>query len=370
MKRNNPLVAEFPAMSKSLFRKSLCWMMIFLFPCSLLAADAGAAMLSAKGEAWVNGSAVPRSSAIFPGDLVQTKPDSIVHINAAGSNLMILPESMVKFEGNAISLEHGTVTVATSKGMATHVGAVTVSPASTNWTEFEVTDVNGTVQIMARKGDVNVNDGYNNTTLAQGQQTTRDESQEAPSSDLAGSSWQLVRFEAADGTILTPDDRAKYTVEFKSGGAVEVRIDCNRGHGNWQSSGPSPNQLQFTPLALTRSVCSPAALLNDRLATDWPNVRSYVIKDGHLFTSLVADGGQAISSGNNEAGRPFYEWEQTKKAAAYVPRHGGVGGAATAAAGSIMNTPVAIGVGAAVIGGVLTWVLIQGDEPLSPATVH
>ena len=353
-------------MSKSLFRKSLCWMMIVLFPSSLLAADAGAAMLSAKGEAWVNGSAVPRSSAVFPGDLVQTKPDSIVNINAAGSNVMILPESMVKFESNAVSLEHGTVTVATSKGMATRVGDVTVSPASANWTEFEVTDVNGTVQIMARKGDVNVNDGQNTTTLAQGQQTTRDESQEAPSSDLAGSSWQLVRFEAADGTILTPDDPAKYTVAFQSGGggAVNVRIDCNRGHGTWQSSGPY--QLAFAPLALTRSVCSPAAPLNDRLAGDWQYVRSYVIKDGHLFTSLVPDGAQAISSGNRDAGRPFYEWEQTKKAPAAV-RERGVGGAATAAAGSIMNTPLAIGVGAAVIGGVLTWVLIQGDEPLSPS---
>jgi len=367
MKHNNPLVAEFPAMSKSLFRKSLCWMMIFLFPSSLLAADAGAAMLSAKGEAWVNGSAVPRSSAIFPGDLVQTKPDSIVNINAAGSNVMILPESMVKFESNAVSVEHGTVTVATSNGMATHVGEVTVSPASANWTEFEVTDVNGTVQIMARKGDVNVNDGHNTTLLAQGQQTTRDESQEAASpQDLAGTSWQLVRFEAADGTILTPDDPANYTVAFKSGGAVTVRIDCNRGNGSWQSSGPY--QLGFAPLALTRATCSPPAPLNDRLAGDWQSVRSYVIKDGHLFTSLVAGGAQAISSGNNDAGRPFYEWEQTKKAAAAVPRGGP--GAATAAAGSIMNTPVAIGVGAAVVGGVLTWVLIQGDEPLSPAVVH
>ena len=354
MKRNNPLVAEFPAMSKSLFRKSLCWMMIFLFPSSLLAADAGAAMLSAKGEAWVNGSAVPRSSAIFPGDLVQTKPDSIVNINAAGSNVMILPESMVKFESNAVSVEHGTVTVATSKGMATHVGNVTISPSSANWTEFEVTDVNGTVQIMARRGDVNVKDGRNTTLLAQGQQTIRDEYQGGTGSDLEGTSWQLVKFEGADGNILTPDDPAKYTVAFQSNGAVALRIDCNNGHGTWTSSGPS--QVAFAPLALTRAACPPAPL-NDQLARDWSSVRSYAIRNGHLFLSLAGDGG-----------RPFYEWGEKEKGPAAVPRGGP--GAATAAAGSIMNTPIAIGVGAAVVGGVLTWVLIQGDEPLSPSAPH
>jgi len=166
-------------MSTTLLRNGLCWMLIAVFPMSLLAADANGAMLYAKGEAWINGASVPHSSAVFPGDLVQTKPNSIVNINASGSNVMVLSDSMVKFEGNAVSIEHGTVTVATSKGMATHVGDVTVAPASANWTEFEVVDVNGSVQIMARKGDVTINNGQDSTTLAQGQQTTVDENQEA-----------------------------------------------------------------------------------------------------------------------------------------------------------------------------------------------
>lgn len=216
-------------MSVALIRKSLCWMMIAVFPASLMAADAGAAMLYAKGEAWINGTAVPHSSAIFPGDMVQTKPNSVVNINAAGSNVMILSDSMVKFEGNVVSVEHGSVTVATSRGMATRIGEVTVSPASANWTEFEVTDVNGSVQIMARKGDVSINDGQDTTTLPQGQQTTRDENKEA---------------------------------------------------------------------------------------------------------------------------------KKRKKREA---------GAATAATGSILNSPIAIGIGAAAVGGVLTWVLVRTDDPVSPS---
>jgi hypothetical protein len=65
--------------------------------------------------------------------------------------------------------------------MATTAGDVKVAPASNDWTEFNVTDVDGTVRIAARKGDVTVNDGKSTVTLAQGQETTRDESSNTPS---------------------------------------------------------------------------------------------------------------------------------------------------------------------------------------------
>ena len=184
-------------MRASMLHNIFCWMMIAVVPMSLMAADSGAAMLYAKGTAWLNGSAVPRSSAIFPGDLVQTKPDSLANINASGSSVMILSDSLIKFEGNAVSVEHGRVTVATSKGMSTRAGDVTVAPASNAWTEFEVTDVNGQVQIVARKGDVSISDGSQTSTLPQGQQTTRDESQSSNKKKKAGGAAP-----AADGGVL------------------------------------------------------------------------------------------------------------------------------------------------------------------------
>jgi hypothetical protein len=165
-------------MEKSVVRNLLCWMLIAIFPASLMAADSNAAMLYAKGTAWINGATVPRSSALFPGDMVQTKPDSVVNINALGSNVTVLADSLVKFEGNAVSVEHGSVSVATSKGLLTRAGEVTIAPSKSSWTEFEVTDVNGTVQIMARKGDVTISDATGSNTLPQGEQTTRDESQD------------------------------------------------------------------------------------------------------------------------------------------------------------------------------------------------
>jgi uncharacterized lipoprotein YbaY len=105
---------------------------------------------------------------------------------------------------------------------------------------------------------------------------------------LEGTSWQLVRFRGGDGTTPTPDDKAKYTIEFAAGGGMTARVDCNRGRGTWKSSGP--NQLQLGPLALTRAKC-PAGSLHDQIVKQWAYIRSYVIKDGHLFLSLMADGG-------------------------------------------------------------------------------
>ena len=164
-------------MRPSKLRNIFCWMLLAVMPASLLGADSGAAMLYANGTAWINGTSVPRSSALFPGDLVQTRPDAVVHINATGSSVMILSDSLVKDEGNAVSVEHGKVKVATTKGMSTRAGEVVVTPTSPEWTEFDVTDVNGTVEIVARKGDVSISNGTETTRLAQGEQTTRDDSE-------------------------------------------------------------------------------------------------------------------------------------------------------------------------------------------------
>ena len=105
---------------------------------------------------------------------------------------------------------------------------------------------------------------------------------------IGRTSWQLVKFQGGDGTVLVPDDKAKYTVAFAADGNVSVRFDCNRGRGSWILTGP--NQLRFAPLALTRAMCPPGSL-HDHLAKQWPFVRSYTLKDGHLFLSLMADSG-------------------------------------------------------------------------------
>jgi len=128
---------------------------------------------------------------------------------------------------------------------------------------------------------------------------------QAAATDLRGTSWQLVKFQGSDDKTLAPADRAKYTILFDSDGGVSVRIDCNRGRGTWKSAGP--NQLQFGPLALTRAMCPPAPL-NDRIPKDWTYVRSYILKNDHLFLSLLAEGGvyefEPVRAVGTAAGQP------------------------------------------------------------------
>jgi heat shock protein HslJ len=106
-------------------------------------------------------------------------------------------------------------------------------------------------------------------------------------SPLQGTTWQLVKFQGGDGAVLRPDDPAKYTLEFASEGKVNVRVDCNRGGGSWKATGPS---LELGPLALTRAQCPPGSL-HDHIVRQWASIRSFVVKDGHLFLALMADGG-------------------------------------------------------------------------------
>jgi heat shock protein HslJ len=56
----------------------------------------------------------------------------------------------------------------------------------------------------------------------------------------------------------------------------------------WKSAGTG--QIEFGPMAITRAACPPGSL-HDQIVRQLPYVRSYVIKEGHLFLSLMADGG-------------------------------------------------------------------------------
>lgn len=134
------------------------------------------------GTAWLNGAATEQSSTIFPGDLVQTNGNSALNIRSAGSSVTVLSDSLVKFEGSAVAVEHGRVKLATSKSMSARAGSVTAVPASNAWTEFEMTEVAGTVQIVALKGDLQISNGSQTTTLAQGQQATQKDSSKQGSS--------------------------------------------------------------------------------------------------------------------------------------------------------------------------------------------
>ena len=106
-------------------------------------------------------------------------------------------------------------------------------------------------------------------------------------SELAGTSWRLVKIMGMDDSVDEPEDRSLYTLEFGADGRAAMRADCNRGMGSWSSE--SPGQLQFGVIASTMAMCPPESLSDKYLAQfEW--VRSYVMKDGHLYLATMADG--------------------------------------------------------------------------------
>ena len=105
--------------------------------------------------------------------------------------------------------------------------------------------------------------------------------------ELAGTSWRLLNVTSMDDTVDVPDDPARYTLAFGADGAASMQADCNRGTGSWASE--SAGQLQFGPIAATRAMCPPESL-SDKYLAQFQWVRSYVMKDGHLFLATMADG--------------------------------------------------------------------------------
>src|SRR5271167_4923921 len=99
-------------MGSSVFRGMVSCVLVVLFPVALFAADSNAAMLHTNGAAWVNGTHVPRSaSAIFSGDLLQTRSDSVANINEPGASITVLADSLVQFDPASVRIEHGVVSV-------------------------------------------------------------------------------------------------------------------------------------------------------------------------------------------------------------------------------------------------------------------
>jgi len=99
----------------------------------------------------------------------------------------------------------------------------------------------------------------------------------------------VVAFRGGNGTMMTPDDGSKYAIAFGADGNVAIRIDCNRGHGSWTSAGPA--RLELSQLAVTQAQCLSAPQLHDQIVRHLGSIRSYVIRNCHLFLGLMADAG-------------------------------------------------------------------------------
>jgi heat shock protein HslJ len=110
---------------------------------------------------------------------------------------------------------------------------------------------------------------------------------------IAGSTWELVEFQSSDDAQGTtrPAPGQRYSVTFGVHGSASFQLNCNRGSARWTAApAAGSGALTFGPVAMTRAFC-PQPSLDTRLAQHLEFVRSYIIRDGVLSMSLMADGG-------------------------------------------------------------------------------
>jgi hypothetical protein len=161
----------------SCLRRLLSGFLALTLPASLCAQgapNAQGAMLSARGNVTVNARPMGATSAVFPGDSVQTQADSGATLTLEGSSIVILANSAARFEGSYVIVERGGIRVSTQRGLVAQVGCITLTPVQTGqWAEFTVWD-NGTIaQMEVGKGQVTVAEGSKTSTLSAGGRTSR-----------------------------------------------------------------------------------------------------------------------------------------------------------------------------------------------------
>jgi len=149
--------------------------MMALLPVSLTAQESSAALLHSSGNGTlVNQSAAPASIAIFPDDLIQTPKDNVARIEVTGSAAEVDVETMVQYQSAELVLDHGHLSVNTSRGLRVRVGCITITPVHDNtWTHYDVKDLNGKVEVVASKDDVYVDAHSKNVQDVKEKERTR-----------------------------------------------------------------------------------------------------------------------------------------------------------------------------------------------------
>lgn len=174
--------------------------MIAILPVSVLGQETATAMLRSNGVGVsVNKNPVPAATALFSKDLVETQKQSVARIEVTGSAAEISPETMVQFDGDELVLEHGSLSVNTSRGLRVRVGCLTVTPVNdAEWTHYDVTDLDGKVTVSALKQDVYIDarsrnlqqakqpTHSNRVTVREGERKSREEKCGAGYLDKAG----------------------------------------------------------------------------------------------------------------------------------------------------------------------------------------
>lgn len=130
--------------------------MAIVVPVSLFAQDAAGAMLQSNGVGvMVNRYPAAASMALFSNDLVETQKNAAARIVVEGSTADVNPETMLEFDNDELVLDHGSLSVHTTRGLRVRVGCLTVTPVNpADWTQYDIIDIDGKVTVKADQNDV------------------------------------------------------------------------------------------------------------------------------------------------------------------------------------------------------------------------
>jgi len=169
-------------------RALMCWALVLLMPSAIFAADAPTGVIYATGSVYLDGSQLTNSAPVMVGAIIETKEVGVAHLDMSGSTAVIQSNAIVRFQAGGLSLDRGSVAMATGKSLSVYARDFQISPASSVWTQFEVTRSGGTIQIAARKGSVTIGCGIGAPTIIkEGQQITRADAQDCGLASKASS---------------------------------------------------------------------------------------------------------------------------------------------------------------------------------------
>jgi hypothetical protein len=179
-------------------RGLICWLVIFLMPSAVFAADGPAGVLYGSGTVYLDGAQLANSMPVLTGDVIETKELGVAHLDMSGSSAIIQPNAIVRFQPAGLSLDRGSISMATGKSLSVSARDFQITPVSAVWTQFEVTRSGGLIQIAARKNSLTVKCGLGAPTLVrEGHQITRADAQDCGLAQKSGAPT------AAKGAILT-----------------------------------------------------------------------------------------------------------------------------------------------------------------------
>jgi len=133
-------------------------------------ASTDGAILVGTGPVQINGEQAVGSSTVFPGDRIQTASNASAFVKSSSALVAIGGDSMIKYDGTSVTLDHGAVAVTLAKRMDARIGNLLVS--ADPGAKFEVVNANGIERIAAIEGSLTVTDGLRAVTLTAGEMMT------------------------------------------------------------------------------------------------------------------------------------------------------------------------------------------------------